>query len=440
MRKMKDSGIEWIGQIPENWRIEKAKHIFVSRKEKGNANNLELLSPTQKYGVIPQSKYQEITGMKPVQVSEEADLSDFRTVHAGDFCISLSAYMGGFEYSKYEGVISPAYTAFHKTCTINDRYYMYLFKSVTFIDEINRITPQSVRVGRTTPYEKFAQVVLPIPPTDVQSRIADYLDDKCGEIDQYIEKQQQIIEKLKAYKQAVITEAVTKGLDPTVPMKDSGIEWIGMIPAHWSVAKLANLFSFIGGYAFNSDTYVPETNNQIIRIGNVKNDLLLFDSNPVYISGDLANQVARFRLQADDILFTMTGTKGKRDYFYTLIIDNSHLQTKELYLNQRVGCFRKKGEIYPTYYNYLLKDSRILDSIFLYETGTANQGNLGIETINRTKVHFPPYDEQVAISLYLSKKCEAVDKAISKREDVIKNFTEYKKSLIYEAVTGKKEV
>lgn len=129
MRKMKYSGIEWIGQIPESWQIDKAKHLFFNRNEKGNEISLELLSPTQKYGVIPQSKYQEITGMKPVQVSEDADLSTFKTVHAGDFCISLSAYMGGFEYSTYEGVISPAYTSFYKIAELYDRYYMYLFRS-----------------------------------------------------------------------------------------------------------------------------------------------------------------------------------------------------------------------------------------------------------------------------------------------------------------------
>ena len=141
-----------------------------------------------------------------------------------------------------------------------------------------------------------------------------------------------------------------------VPMKDSGIEWIGMIPEHWGVAKLANLFTSLGGYAFNSDLYVSETENLIVRIGNVKNDRLLFDANPVYISDDLAEQVIKFKMQCGDILFTMTGTKGKRDYFYTLILDNSHIQTKNLYLNQRVGCFRKKAHIHAEYYNYLLTD------------------------------------------------------------------------------------
>jgi len=430
MRKMKDSGIEWIGQIPEDWQLSKIGAVYDERNTNVSDKDYTPLSVT-KQGVVPQ-----------LETAAKTDNGDNRKlIKKNDFVInSRSDRRGSCGISELDGSCSLINTVLKPRNNMCNKYYNYIFHSDLFSDEFYRWGNGIVDDLWSTKWSEMKRIYIPYPSLATQSRIADYLDEKCGEIDRYIEKQQQIIEKLKAYKQTVITEAVTKGLDPTVPMKDSGIEWIGMIPAHWKVAKLANLFSFIGGYAFNSDIYVPETNNQIIRIGNVKNNLLLFDSNPVYISDDFAKQVERFRLQVDDILFTMTGTKGKRDYFYTLIIDSSHLQTKKLYLNQRVGCFRKKGEIFPAYYNYLLKDSRILDSIFLYETGTANQGNLGIETINRTKVHLPPYDEQVDIALYLSKKCDAIDKAIFEREDVINNFTEYKKSFIYEAVTGKIEV
>ena len=136
----------------------------------------------------------------------------------------------------------------------------------------------------------------------------------------------------------------------------------------------------------------------------------------------------------------MTGTKGKRDYFYTLILSSSDLCDKQLFLNQRVGCFRKKNDICPSYYDYLFKDSKILDSIFIYETGTANQGNLGIDSISRTRVHLPPLTEQIQIAQCLKAKCLEIDSAISKQTSIIEKLTEYKKSLIYEAVTGKLEV
>ena len=435
MKQMKDSGIEWIGQIPEEWNIWPTKRFFRHTKTLAGeqVDSYERLALTMN-GVIKRSK-DDSEGLQPekfdtYQVLRENELV-FKLI---DLANVKTSRVG---LSPYIGIVSPAYIILTNDNEDN-RFYYYYFMSMYYNEIFNNLGDNGVRSSLN------AQDLLNIPmvdiPSSLQKRIADFLDEKCGKIDRYIEKQQQVIEKLKAYKQSVITEAVTKGLNPDVPMKDSGIEWIGRIPENWGVAKLANLFTFLGGYAFNSDLYVSETENLIVRIGNVKNDRLLFDANPVYISDDLAEQVIKFKLQCGDILFTMTGTKGKRDYFYTLILDDSHIQTKNLYLNQRVGCFRKKAHIHAEYYNYLLKDNRILDSIFLYETGTANQGNLGIDSINRTKVHLPPYDEQIIIANYLKDKCSRIDAVIAKKEVAINKSTEYKKSLIYEAVTGKLEV
>ena len=146
------------------------------------------------------------------------------------------------------------------------------------------------------------------------------------------------------------------------------------------------------------------------------------------------------RIKEGTILFTMTGTKGKRDYFFTHLVRKQDIETRKLYLNQRVGCLIPTEMIYAGYYNYLLKDKRILDSIFIYETGTANQGNLGIESIRRTKLHFPPVEEQKAISNYLDQKCYGIDRLIERKIMIIEKLLEYKKSLIYEVVTGKREV
>lgn len=435
MQKMKYSGVEWIGEIPKDWEILPTKRFFSHTKTLAGdkVDTYERLALTMN-GVIKRSK-DDSEGLQPekfdtYQVLKENELV-FKLI---DLANVKTSRVG---LSPFTGIVSPAYIVLTNESDDN-RFYYYFFISMYYNEIFNRLGDNGVRSSLN------AQDLLSVPivniSSDTQHRIADFLDDKCGKIDRYIEKQQQIIDKLKEYKQAVITEAVTKGLNPDVPMKDSGIEWIGMIPEHWGVAKLANLFTFLGGYAFNSDLYVSETENLIVRIGNVKNDRLLFDANPVYISDDLAEQVIKFKLQCGDILFTMTGTKGKRDYFYTLILDNFHIQTKNLYLNQRVGCFRKKAHIHAEYYNYLLKDNRILDSIFLYETGTVNQGNLGIDSINRTKVHLPPYDEQIMIANYLKEKCSRIDAVIAKKEVAINKSTEYKKSLIYEAVTGKLEV
>lgn len=430
-RKMKHSGVEWIGEIPEDRRIIRNKYALSFIK-----------------GKIPSEINTEQKGIPYIGASDLDTLSgnanyllytsdvNVPMCNSEDVLVLWDGARAGLIGKNHTGAISSTIVKITPDQFINKHFFFWYLKG------FEKYLYECVN-GTTIPHmnKKYVEDIMMIDwSLDDQKHIADFLDDKCVKIDRYIEKQQKIIDKLKEYKQAVITEAVTKGLDPDAPMKDSGIEWIGMIPEHWGVAKLANLFTFLGGYAFNSDLYVSETENLIVRIGNVKNDRLLFDANPVYISDDLAEQVIKFKLQCGDILFTMTGTKGKRDYFYTLILDNFHIQTKNLYLNQRVGCFRKKAHIHAEYYNYLLKDNRILDSIFLYETGTANQGNLGIDSINRTKVHLPPYDEQIMIANYLKEKCSRIDAVIAKKEVAINKSTEYKKSLIYEAVTGKLEV
>ena len=233
---------------------------------------------------------------------------------------------------------------------------------------------------------------------------------------------------------------MTKGLNPDVEMMESGAEFVGKIPQNWSIAKLGNLFDFIGGYAFNSEMYVSESQNQVVRIGNVKNGYMLLDSNPVFVNDETAERANKFLIKPNYILFTMTGTKGKRDYFFTHVVTEEDCKGKRLYINQRVGCFVAKKGVHPAYYGYLLKDNKILDGIFLYETGTANQGNIGIDSISRTKVHVPPYEEQCKIAEYLDKKCNMIDSNIYEKGRLIIKFQEYKKSLIYEVVTGKKEV
>ena len=237
MREMKDSGIEWIGQIPKGWELRRAKTLFTQRNSKGNGIEV-LLSPTQKYGVVPQSQLEGV-----VQVKEDTDLQMFKTVHKGDFVISLRSFQGGFEYSLYEGVCSPAYQVFYPTSPICDTYYRYLFKSQSFISKMNNLTV-GIREGKNIQYVDFANSRIPVPPLAEQERIAVFLDAECAEIDTVLEKTRASIEEYKKLKQAVITQAVTKGIRGDRPMKDSGIEWIGNIPAEWDVVRIKNLFDY----------------------------------------------------------------------------------------------------------------------------------------------------------------------------------------------------
>ena len=179
----------------------------------------------------------------------------------------------------------------------------------------------------------------------------------------------------------------------------------------------------------------------VSSVVNIKNDNLILDNKQIYVDDACATSAKSAMIYPDDILFTMTGTKGKRDYFFTLLVKDEHVRNKNLFINQRVGLFRKKSsKINMGFANYVLKEKRILDFIFLGETGTANQGNLGIESISRTKLYIPPIDEQELIVKMLDEKCSQIDRLIAIKQSKIEKLEQYKKSLIYEYVTGKKEV
>ena len=200
---MKQSGIPWAETIPAHWTTEKGKYLFVLRRTKGNPHNLELMSPTQKFGVIPQSQVEGV-----VLVKEKTDLNTFRTIRPGDFCISLRSFQGGFEYSKYEGVVSPAYQVFYPIKPIADGYFKYLFKSDGFISYINTFS-MSLRDGKNIAFEDFGNSYIPTPPIEEQEAIAAYLNKKCAMIDQSTADKQTQIETLKSYKSSLIYEYVT---------------------------------------------------------------------------------------------------------------------------------------------------------------------------------------------------------------------------------------
>lgn len=204
---MKDSKV-WYGQIPSEWKELKGKYVFKQRNDRGNNVCLQLLSPTQKYGVIPQDKYEELTGMNAVKLNDSTNYALLKTIHKGDYCISLRSFQGGFEYSEYEGVVSPAYQVFYPIITIADGYYKYLFKEKGFIDVMNSYT-MSLRDGKNIAFDDFGDTFIPVPPLDEQQGIADYLDNKCAEIEQINADKKLQIETLDGYKKSLIYEYVT---------------------------------------------------------------------------------------------------------------------------------------------------------------------------------------------------------------------------------------
>lgn len=434
---MKNSGIEWIGEIPDDWESIRLKYIYSTTKAK---------LPKQFYDDKNLTPYLSMDFIRDSINTEPVYAKDGDYCSEEDILILWDGSNAGEIVFNHPAGYAPSTTAILKKLStqslpVYDKFYLKALE-----DDLRRNTN-----GMGIPHVNGSYLnnsLFLLPPKSTQQRIATYLDKKCSKIEETIQNQQQVIEKLKAYKQSLITEAVTgkvkivngKVCGEYENYNDSGVEWIGKIPSEWVCVQIKNIFRFLGGYAFNSEDYVDETEYQILRIGNVKDFKILFDASPVYISKETAFQVENFKLRPGYILFTMTGTRGKKDYFYTHEITKDDCKKKNIYLNQRVGCLIPKTDIDSSYFNYLLKDNLIKDSVFLNETGTANQANIGSEDVMKIKVHCPPKEAQKEIASYLDKKCTVIDTAIAQKQKLIEKLTEYKKSLIYECVTGKKEI
>lgn len=242
----KDSGVEWLGCLPSHWRVVKMKYLYKDTSIK-NKSSKTLLSVTQNKGVVPRS------WVENRMVMPSGNLDSFKYIESGDFAISLRSFEGGLEYCHHDGIISPAYTVLKsKTEELNKDYYKYLFKSQAFISEL-QTSVVGIREGKNISYEELQYSLLPIPLHTEQDAIANFLNQKTAQIDEAITIKEKQIELLKERKQLIIQKAVTQGLDPNVPMKDSGVDWIGEIPEHWKVKKLKHMVEFLGGGTPNKE-------------------------------------------------------------------------------------------------------------------------------------------------------------------------------------------
>lgn len=415
-RVMKNSGVDWLGQIPAHWNLKRAKFVFKQSSSKGNSR-LVLLSATQDRGVVDKSTLEGV-----VQVAESADLNTFKTVHINDFVISLRSFQGGFEISHCEGVISPAYTVFRLREGDYVEYYKHLFKSIGFIDKINSLTV-GIREGKNIQYEDFSNMIIPVLPISEQQTIADFLDKKCGEIDEMVSLQEKIVEELKAYKQSVITQAVCKGLNPEVPMKDSGIEWIGQIPNHWGTNLIGTLFC----EHKQKNEGLLEKNLLSLSYGKViRKDI---DS----VGGLLPMSYEGYNIiDKNDIVLRMTDLQNDKKSLRTgLCQERGIITSAYITLRPRV---RLKSD----YYHYLLHSYDVC-KVFYGMGGGVRQG-INYDDIKKILLVIPPVDEQQAIVDYLDNKCSEIDALISLKQYKIDALKEYKKSIIYEYITGKKEI
>ena len=428
MREMKGSGIQWIGQIPKGWELRRAKTLFTQRNSKGNGIEV-LLSPTQKYGVVPQSQLEGV-----VQVKEDTDLQMFKTVHKGDFVISLRSFQGGFEYSLYEGVCSPAYQVFYPTSPICDTYYRYLFKSQSFISKMNNLTV-GIREGKNIQYVDFANSQIPVPPLAEQERIAAFLDAECAEIDAVLEKTRASIEEYKKLKQAVITQAVTKGIRGDRPMKDSGIEWIGDIPGSWEVSSVRYIGQLQNGISKGGEFFGKGF--PFVSYGDVYKNYEL----PHSVSGLIdttEDERATYSVEYGDIFFTRT-SETIEEVGFSCVCKRSIPNATFAGFIIRLRPFCADEKILTDYAKYYFRGEHIR-AYLVKEMNLVTRASLGQTLLKGMSVIVPPKSAQKEIAEYLDDKCADIDALVAKKQQYLTEIENYKKSLIYEYVTGKKEV
>jgi type I restriction enzyme S subunit len=426
MRKLKDSNISWIGMIPEDWSLIRGKYLFAQKSERGNDICLQLLSPTQKYGVIPQSPYEELTGMNAVKLKENVDLESLKTIHKGGFCISLRSFQGGFEYSEYEGVVSPAYQVFYPTKRIESRYYKYLFKDSSFVEKMNSYT-MSLRDGKNIAFDDFGNTIIPVPPIKVQEQISNYLDQKCNEIEALISDLQGQIDVLEQYRRSVITESVTHGLNPDSKKIDSGISWIGMIPEDWSLIR--------GKYLFAQKS---ERGNDICL--QLLSPTQKYGVIPQSLYEELTGMNAVKLKENVDLESLKTIHKGGFCISLRSFQGGFEYSEYEGVVSPAYQVFYPTKRIESRYYKYLFKEIGFIEKMNSYTMSLRDGKNIAFDDFGNTVIPVPPIREQVIIANYLDQKCGFVDKLISDIQKQIDVLINYKKSIIYEYVTGKKEV
>lgn len=424
MREMKNSGVAWIGDVPENWEIVKIGQLFQCRNVKVNDTDFQPLS-VSKGGIVPQ--------MENVAKSDAND--NRKQVLTGDFVInSRSDRKQSCGVSKLDGSVSLINTVlygFDKDRVIPE-YNNYLLKNYGFAEEFYRWGHGIVADLWTTRWQEMKNIEIPVPSIKTQEDILSALRIKSKNISLLIFNQEQQIEKLKQYKQSLITEVVTKGLNPDMPMKDSGIEWIGIISAIHNIYRLKYLLNSQMLYGAN-EAGSFYTNNAVryIRITDITEDNKLKDSaENLYLSIEKAKP---YILKDKDVLFARSGATVGKVFIYL----NEY--GKSAFAGYLIKAECNTQKLLPEYLFYYTQSSLYeywKNMIFIQATIQ----NIGANKYSNMPIIQMSLDEQNQIVKFLDDKCAKIDRLIAIKQEKINKLNDYKKSLIYEYVTGKKEV
>ena len=434
-RQMKDSGVEWIGQIPEEWHVSKIKNVYIVILGK-------MLSPSQtqkdqtleNYLCAANIKWSGVdTSIQKQMWFSESDKAECK-LHEGDILIMEGGLAG--TSCKYRGEMAPCFiqNSVH-CCRAKSNYsnqFLYYWMNVVYNSKYIENICNKATIQHYTK-EKVMNTPFLICSSLEQEKIVSYLDRKCAQIDAIISKQQQIIEKLKEYKLSVITEAVTKGLDPNVPMKDSGIDFIGSIPETWRICRLRNIGTLQNGISKGGEFFGHGF--PFVSYGDVYRNFSL----PVQVAGliDSSDEERRnYSVESGDIFFTRTSETIEEVGFSSVCEETIPDATFAGFLI-RVRPFT--DDLVPKFAKYYFRSNHHRYYL-VKQMNLVTRASLGQDLLKSMPVLVPPKDEQISIAAYLDKKCGAIESSIEYKQRVIERLIAYKKSLIYEVVTGKKEV
>ncbi|MBU5323557.1 restriction endonuclease subunit S [Sarcina ventriculi] len=427
MPKMRYSGTDWLGEIPVTWELSKISGIYELRAQKVSDRDYPPLSVTMQ-GIVPQ--------LETVAKTNAHD--DRKLVKKGDFAInSRSDRRGSCGISDYDGSVSLINIVMKPRDEMNPSYYNWLFHTVQFADEFYKWGHGIVDDLWTTNWQDMKNINIPVPPIEEQEKIALFLDSKCTEIDSLYADIEKQVQTLEEYKKSVITEAVTKGLNHEVEMKYSGIKWIGYTPKNWEIIRLKYaswLKGRIGWQGLRADEFIEDINCPYLITGTDFNEGFINWDTCVHITEDRYFQDFAIHIREDDLLITKDGTIGK-----VAVAKNC---PEKVSLNSGVFIIRNTGKYkYNDRYMYYLLQSEQFTKWY----DLSNSGNSTIKHLNQEKFYnfqftYPDITTQIEIATYLDNKCRKIDIIIKEKKEQLNILNEYKKSIIYEYVTGKKEV
>lgn len=414
--KYKDSGIEWIGEIPEKWEIKKLKYLtFI-----GNGKDHK--------GVWDENGEYPILGTGGKFGNSNTFLYDKPSVILGrKGTIDNPLYVDEPFWA-----VDTVYFTIAKEST-DTKYLFYLSKTINF---------DLYKYGSAVPsmnQEVLKEIYFSTPPTKKeQTAIANYLDQKTAELDHLISEKKQLVKLYQEEKTAIINQAVTKGINPKAKLKDSGIEWLGDIPEHWEVGTIKSISSYFKGMAFKSEHFKPK-GIPIIKASNIKESTIKNITSFISIDNQNSN-FEKVRLLTGDIIMSTVGSKP--EVINSAVGQLAYISEEfsNSYLNQNTICIRANDEIHNSYLNYVLHSKYIrakIDSIALW---IANQAYIEVEKVRGTYIPIPNIVEQVEIVKHIKKETSNIDSKIAKAKKYINLLTEYRTALISEVVTGKIKV